>query len=68
VDEIGIPNTGQNYNSVDQDQVHRLKSNNRIEFLRDFRHNAGSPGGNGSLVVLLHGFPQRWREWCFIML
>jgi hypothetical protein len=40
--ENGIPTTGQTYNSVDQDQVHRLKSNNGIEFLPDFRHNAGS--------------------------
>ena len=24
-------------------------------------------GGNGPLVTLLHGFPQNWREWRFVM-
>lgn len=66
----------QNDNSLDRDQALRLKGHDEVEFGRDFRHQVAVVGdvrihyvigGSGSLVVLLHGFPQHCRESRFVM-
>jgi pimeloyl-ACP methyl ester carboxylesterase len=49
---------------------------NENAFTRRFCHEVATAGnirihyvigGNGPLVTLLHGFPQHWREWRFVM-
>ncbi|HJY88315.1 MAG TPA: alpha/beta hydrolase [Candidatus Acidoferrales bacterium] len=63
--------------TYEQDLAVRTRQWDKTAFERTFRHEIGVTqdnvrihyvvGGEGPLVVLLHGFPQHWREWRFIM-
>jgi pimeloyl-ACP methyl ester carboxylesterase len=61
----------------DLDRTARTKAWDEAAFQRTFRHDVSIvenrvrihyvAGGHGPAVVLLHGFPQHWREWRLIM-
>jgi len=61
---------------LDQDRTLRREGWDEKSFSHIFRHESGRAGnvrihyvigGRGSLIFLLHGFPQHWREWRFVM-
>jgi pimeloyl-ACP methyl ester carboxylesterase len=61
----------------EQDRASRAETWDEAAFHRTFRHDISISdnrvrihyvaGGNGPAIVLLHGFPQHWREWRLIM-